>query len=40
MLVSEFDEGLWNATIEKVEVYSQQEIIFIFKDGMELEWNI
>ncbi|MGK0467480.1 recombinase family protein [Clostridium sp.] len=40
VLVSEFDEELWNATIEKVVVRSQQEIIFIFKDGMELKWNI
>ncbi|WAG66491.1 hypothetical protein LL037_04915 [Clostridium estertheticum] len=40
VLVSEFDQELWNATIEKVEVHSQQEIIFIFKDGMELEWSI
>ncbi|WP_258880665.1 hypothetical protein [Clostridium estertheticum] len=40
VLVTEFDEELWNATIEKVVVNFQQEIIFIFKDGMELDWNI
>jgi len=40
VLVAEFDEELWNATIEKVVVHSQQEITFTFKDGMELEWNI
>ena len=40
VLVAEFDEELWNATIEKVIVHSQQEIIIIFKDGMALEWNI
>jgi site-specific DNA recombinase len=40
VVVAAFDEELWNATIEKVVVYSEHEIIFIFKDGMELEWNI
>nr|WP_319001356.1 recombinase family protein [Clostridium estertheticum] len=40
VLVSEFDDELWNATIEKVVVHSDKEIIFIFKDGMELEWKI
>lgn len=39
-LVAEFDERLWNATIEKVLVHSEQKITFTFKDGMELEWNI
>jgi len=36
----EIDEEIWNATIEKEVVYSDKEIIFIFKDGMELVWNI
>ncbi|MBZ9633332.1 recombinase family protein [Clostridium sp. FP1] len=39
-LVTEFDEELWNATIEKVLVHSEEKITFTFKDGMELEWNI
>lgn len=39
-LVNEFDEELWNVVIEKVEVHSECEITFVFKDGMELEWNI
>lgn len=39
-LVAEFDEELWNVTIEKVVVHSEYEITFVFKDGMELEWNI
>jgi len=39
-LVAEFDEDIWNAAIEKVVVYSEHEITFAFKDGIELEWNI
>ncbi|WP_268038487.1 hypothetical protein [Clostridium estertheticum] len=40
MLIVEVDEELWNATIEKVVVHSDKEIIFIFKNRMELQWNI
>jgi len=39
-LVTDFDEELWNATIEKVVVHLKHEITFVFKDGMELDWNI
>lgn len=39
-LITEFDEELWNGTIEKVMVNTEDKITFIFKDGMELEWNI
>ncbi len=39
-VIIEFDEELWNATIEKVIVNSENEITFVFKDGMEIEWNI
>lgn len=39
-LVAEFDEELWHAAIEKVVVNSEHEITFVFKDGMELVWNI
>lgn len=39
-MVTEFDEELWNGTIEKVLVHSEEKISFVFKDGMELEWNI
>ena len=39
-LVDEFDEELWNVVIEKVVVRSENEVIFVFKDGMELNWNI
>lgn len=39
-LITEFDEELWNASIEKVIVHPENKITFTFKDGMELEWNI
>jgi site-specific DNA recombinase len=39
-LLAEFDEELWNGTIEKVVVHSEYELTITFKDGMELEWNI
>ena len=39
-LVDEFDEELWNVIIEKVVVRSENEVAFVFKDGMELNWNI
>jgi site-specific DNA recombinase len=39
-LLTEFEEEFWNATIEEVRVYSEHQITFIFKDGIELEWNI
>lgn len=39
-LVTEFDEELWNGTIEMVLINTEKKITFIFKDGMEIEWNI
>ena len=39
-LLTEFDEELWNTTIEKVVVYTDNEINLVFKDGMELKVNI
>lgn len=39
VLLAEFDEELWNFCVENVKVHSEQ-IIFVFKDGMELDWNI
>lgn len=38
-ILNEFDEELWKSTIESVIVHSDH-IVFAFKDGMELEWNI
>jgi hypothetical protein len=40
VFVAEFDEELWNATIEKFEVHWEQDIIFIVKDGMDLDRKI
>lgn len=39
-IIVEFDEELWNTAIEMVRVHSEKVITFIFKDGMELKWNI
>lgn len=39
-VITEFDEELWKGAIEKVGVNSEVMVTFIFKDGMELEWNI
>ena len=39
-ILTEFDEGLWNATIEFVTIHSEHDISFTFKDGMELNWEI
>nr|WP_205610207.1 recombinase family protein [Clostridium sporogenes] len=39
-LITEFDEELWNGTVEKVMVNTEEKIMFVFKDGIEIEWNI
>ena len=39
-LMDEFDEGLWIATVDTVTVYSEHDITFTFKDGLELDWKI
>ncbi|MCX7749146.1 MAG: recombinase family protein [Clostridia bacterium] len=39
-LLSEFDEELWHSCIEAVKVNSENQITFVFKDGLELDWNI
>jgi site-specific DNA recombinase len=39
-ILSEFDEELWNATVDLVTVHSEHEITFLFKDGMGLNWLI
>jgi hypothetical protein len=39
-LLTEFDEELWVATVDKVIVQSEHEITFLFKDGTELPWTI
>lgn len=40
LLLDEFDEELWNATVDKVTVLSENKVSFTFKDGMILNWNI
>ncbi len=39
-VLTEFDDGLWNAVIEIVKANSEIDITFVFKDGFELQWNI
>lgn len=39
-LLTDFDEELWKATLDKVTVHSEKQITFTFKDGLELDWNI
>ena len=38
-IVAEFDEGLWQATVESVTVYSDKSLIFIFRDSTEVPVN-
>lgn len=39
-LLTEFDEELWYAVIDRLVVKSSIEVIFIFKDGSEVLWTI
>ena len=39
-LLTEFDEGLWSATLNAMVVKSEQEVVFQFKDGTELPWRL
>lgn len=39
-LQDEFEEAIWNATIELVKVNSHENITFIFKYGIEIDWEI
>ncbi|MCX7904909.1 MAG: resolvase, partial [Caloramator sp.] len=39
-LITEFDEELWIGTVDKVVIKRQGKISFVFKDGMEVEWDI
>ena len=32
----DFDEKLWNGTIDYVTVYADQRVVFRFKDGKEI----
>lgn len=39
-LLTEFDEGLWNTMPDSMTVYSYDKVVFLFKDGSEVEWKI
>ena len=39
-LLTEFDEGLWNATVETVTVQVDGRMVFRWKNGMETTVNI
>ncbi len=39
-LLTEFDEALWNAVVEKMVVRSADEVIFMLRDGSQIEWEI
>ena len=38
-LLTEFDENLWNATVDSLIVRSATEFTFRFKDGTEMPWK-
>ncbi|EYE87376.1 hypothetical protein Q428_13620 [Fervidicella metallireducens AeB] len=39
-LITDFDEELWLGTVDKVVMNVDGKISFVFKDGMEVEWDI
>lgn len=39
-LLTEFDEGLWNAMVDRLIIHSVTKFTFKFKDGTELPWKI
>lgn len=39
-LLMEFDEKLWSTLLSAMVVKSDTEVIFKFKDGMELPWTM
>lgn len=39
-MITEFDEELWNGTVEKVIVDTEDKITFVFKNGTETKGNI
>ncbi len=39
-LLTEFDEELWNSTLDVVTIHSEHEIAFTFKDGMKVNSKI
>ncbi|WP_278244342.1 zinc ribbon domain-containing protein [Caloramator australicus] len=39
-LVDEFDGELWNMVVEAVKVYADGKMVYVFKDGMEVEVKV
>ncbi|MEG1836065.1 MAG: recombinase family protein, partial [Oscillospiraceae bacterium] len=39
-IITEFDESLWNATVDIMTVYSRQNIVLKLKDGTEIKWSL
>ena len=39
-LITEFDEGLWNTMVETMTVHSHDNIVFQFRDGTKVKWQI
>jgi len=39
-LLTEFDDELWNSTLERVIVKSEHDVTFEFKDGLQVDWII
>lgn len=39
-LLTSFDEGLWNATVESVTIYSESEISLKFRGGVTMDFSI
>ena len=39
-LITAFDEKIWSATLNHVVVRSDKELVFHFKDGRELPWEV
>ena len=39
-LLTEFDEELWCAIVDRLIVHTAQNVTFVFKDGTELPWHI
>ncbi len=35
-IVTEFDENLWQATVESVTVYPDKRLVFTFRDGTQI----
>lgn len=38
-LVLDFDEGVWALTADNVQFIADGKLMFLFKNGTEIEWN-